>query len=123
MVKNVVKATGVVTNKGGPGAQVTLETPSSIVFSPAGNLYVSQSYSGNILMIDVQTGIGKDVSYTFTAPVTGFNSLENPTGMLYHPNGKLYLVSFSANYLVEFTFTTTTNMTGVPILFTGPQLK
>ena len=123
MVKNVVKATGVVTNKGGPGAQVTLETPSSIVFSPAGNLYVSQSYSGNILMIDVQTGIGKDVSYTFTAPVTGFNSLENPTGMLYHPNGKLYLVSFSANYLVEFTFTTTTNMTGVPILFTGPQLN
>ncbi|HZV06325.1 MAG TPA: Calx-beta domain-containing protein, partial [Gemmataceae bacterium] len=76
-----------------------LTNPSSIVFGPDGNAYVSSTASSSnaVLCYDGTTG-----AFLNTFVASGSGGLDGPVGMVFRPDGYLYVVGWRSNSVQRY---------------------
>jgi hypothetical protein len=76
-----------------------LTNPSSIIFGPDGNAYVSSTApsSNAVLRYDGTTG-----AFLNTFVASGSGGLDGPVGMVFRPDGYLYVVGFRSNSVLRY---------------------
>lgn len=128
---NSYAGTGVAgsTGDGGSATSATLNTPSSVVRDPAGNLYITVTASNKVRLVNVTTGNIATVAGTGTAGDTGDGAaasvatLNGPTGLAMDATGNAYIADTGNNVIRKISaqtgFISTVAGTGGSAGYTG----
>jgi sugar lactone lactonase YvrE len=91
---------------GRPATGAALSGPSGLVLDAAGNLYVADTFSGRIRLVEMATGLirtiaGDGTEYRYQGVPNEFStSLSRPAGIALGSDGKLYITD-SDNHLIR----------------------
>jgi hypothetical protein len=103
---------------GQPAAEAGLSGPSGLALDADGHLYIADTFSGRVRMVDANTGIirtiaGDGTEYRYQgAPKEFSTSLSRPAGIALSAEGKLYITD-SDNHLIRMWNPTTKIVTSI----------
>ncbi|HEY3198529.1 MAG TPA: SMP-30/gluconolactonase/LRE family protein [Nitrospirales bacterium] len=103
---------------GQPAVQAGLSGPSGLALDTEGNLYISDTFSGRIRLVDILSGAimtvaGDGTEYRYQGMPKEFStSLARPAGIALAPDGKLYITD-SDNHLIRMWNPTSKIITSV----------